>query len=84
MGSAVALFAGLAMTTAVFLLLPEFADRLHAEQRPLFTALAWAGTLTVISSVAFVAELKGQPWRRIVQIALALFLLGMFWFYLPT
>lgn len=84
MGSAVALLAGLAMTTAVFLLLPEFSDRLHAEQRPLFTAVAWAVVLALVSSAAFVGEIKQRPWRRWVQVALVAFLGGMVWHYWPT
>jgi len=84
MGSAVALLAGLAMTTTVFLLLPEASERMQTEQRPLFIAVAWAATLTVIASVAFVGELKERPWRRWVQGALVVFLAGMAWHYWPT
>jgi hypothetical protein len=80
----VALLAGLAMTTTVFLLLPEATERLHAEQRPLFTAVTWAATLTAIASLAFVGELKARPWRRWVQGVLVVFLAAMAWHYWPT
>ena len=40
MGSSVALFAGLVMTLVVFLLLPEYRDRLSGEFQPLLAAVA--------------------------------------------
>lgn len=84
MGSAVSLLAGLAMTTAVFLLLPEFSERLHAEKAPLLVALSWAISLSVVASAAFLGEVKVKPWRRPVQIALVVLLSAMTWHYWPT
>ncbi len=84
MGSAVALLAGLAMTSAVFLLLPEFSERLHAERQPLMVALAWSISLAVVSSAAFVGEVKERPWRRRVQLVLVVLLCAMAWHYWPT
>ena len=85
MGSAVSLFAGLAMTTVIHLvLLKEYGDRLRPEQAPLFDLLAWAAALTMVASAAFVGELKAKPWRRRVQLLLLLVLGAMTWHYWPT
>ncbi|MEJ0100531.1 MAG: hypothetical protein WDO12_12715 [Pseudomonadota bacterium] len=72
MGSSVALLAGLGMTLAVFLLMPEFHERLSAEFGPLVQAVAWAGLLTATSAAAFVGQLKARPWRLIAQLGLVL------------
>jgi hypothetical protein len=84
MGSAVALLAGLSMTAAVFILLPEFSERLHAEQSPLLAAVLWATSLTLVSSLAFVGEVRERAWRRWPQGLLVLFLAAMGWHYWPT
>lgn len=84
MGSAVSLLAGLAMTTAVFLLLPEFSERLHAERAPLMIALSWAIGLSVVASAAFIGEVRAKPWRRPAQLALVVLLGAMTWHYWPT
>ena len=83
MGSAVALLAGLALTSAVFLLLPEYAERLHPERQPLLVALAWAIGLAVVSSAAFIGEVKERHWRRRVQLALLGLLCAMAWYFWP-
>jgi hypothetical protein len=83
MGSAVSLLAGIAMTVSVFLLLPEFQQRLHTEQRPLLVALAWSLALAAASAVAFLGEIKVRPWRRPVQGLLVAVLTGMVWHYWP-
>ncbi|MEO8306882.1 MAG: hypothetical protein ABI616_02440 [Pseudomonadota bacterium] len=84
MGSAVALFAGLAMTLVVYLLLPEFHDRLAGEFRPLLTAVAWAASLVAGSVLAFAGELKGWPRRRLVQAGLGILLVVFGWSYWPA
>jgi hypothetical protein len=83
MGSAVSLFAGIAMTSAVFLLLPEYRTRLGSEQGPLMVALAWSTVLTLGSSMAFLGEVRGRPWRRPAQLVLLCVLVGMAWHYWP-
>ena len=83
LGSTVALFAGLAMTLIVYLLLPEFHDRLAGEFRPLLIAVGWAATLAGLSAAAFVGELKGWRWRRLVQGGLLLLLVAFGWSYWP-
>lgn len=84
MGSAVSLLAGLALTAAVFLFLPEYTERLQPERKPLLVALAWAISLAVISCTAFFGEIKGRPWRRSAQIVLVVLLSAMVWHYWPT
>jgi hypothetical protein len=83
MGSSVALLAGLTMTLAVFLLLPEYHDRLSGEFQPLLQAIAWAVLLTAMSVVAFVAELKSRSWRRSAQLGLLASVGLVVWRYLP-
>jgi hypothetical protein len=84
MGSAVALFVGLAMTLVVYLLLPEFHDRLAGEFRPLLAAVAWAASLVAASGLAFAGELKAWPRRRLAQAGLAVLLVAFGWSYWPT
>jgi hypothetical protein len=84
MGSAVALLAGLMMTLAVFLLLPEYADRLGAERLPLFAAVGWALLLAVTSAAAFVGELRQRSWRRHAVIVFAAAFGGLVWTYWPS
>ncbi len=84
MGSAVALLVGLGMTLVVYLLLPEFHERLAGEFRPLLAAVAWAAALVGVSTCAFVGELREWPRRYWVQVALAMLLLAYGWAYWPT
>jgi hypothetical protein len=83
MGSAVALFAGLTMVLAVFLLLPGFSERLAGEFQPLLQAIAWAALLVGASAAAFMGQLRVRPWRRYAQLALAGALLLIGWHYWP-
>jgi hypothetical protein len=83
MGSALALFAGLSMTMTVYLLLPEYRDRLAGEFRPLALATLWSVLVGLASVAAFTAEIRMRPWRRGAQAALAVSLLGMGWAYWP-
>jgi hypothetical protein len=84
MGSSVALLAGLVMTLLVFLLLPEFRERLAPEFRPLLLAVAWAVLLTVVSVAGFVGEIRARRWRGWAQIATAVVLIGVGWHYWPA
>jgi hypothetical protein len=84
MGSSVALLAGLCMVLLVFLLLPEFHERLSGEFQPLLQAIAWAVLLTGASVAAFVGELKRLPWRMAAQLALAVAVLLVGWSYWPA
>jgi len=84
MGSAVALLSGLVMTLLVFLLLPEFHDRLAGEFRPLLQAVAWAALLTAASALAFIGEIRSRSWRRPAQLIMLVVLLGVGWRYWPA
>lgn len=84
MGSSVAMFAGLVMTLAVFLLLPEYRDRLSGEFRPLLTAAAWAALLVGVSVAAFIGQVKRLSWRLWAQWGLAAAILLVGWNYWPS
>jgi hypothetical protein len=84
MGSAVALLSGLVMTLLVFLLLPEFHDRLAGEFGPLLQAVAWAALLTAASAMGFFGEIRGRSWRRPAQLIMLVILLGVGWRYWPA
>lgn len=83
MGSSVALLAGLSMTLAVFLLMPDMHERLAGEYPSLLRAIAWAILLAVTSAAAFVGQLKQKPWRLPAQISLVAALLLVGWNYWP-
>jgi hypothetical protein len=68
----------------VYLLLPEFHDRLAGEFRPLLAAVAWATGLVAASSLAFAGELRTWPRRRLAQVGLAMLLVAFGWSYWPT
>lgn len=83
LGSAASLFVGLTLTAIVFLLLPEYRDRFASEWRPLGVGIAWTLVLTALAATSFVAELRGQPWRRRPQWALAAAIGLLLWRYWP-
>lgn len=83
LGSAVAIFAGLALTFVVYMLLPEFRDRLSGEFAPLLRAMAWTAVVTAAGAAAFVSELRQHPARRVLLGVLAA-VVGLFgWTYWP-
>lgn len=84
MGSSVALLAGLVMTLSVFLLLPEFHERLQGEYQPLLQAIAWAALLTLASVTAFFATLRSRAWRMHAQLALVAAVVLVGWRYWPA
>jgi hypothetical protein len=84
MGSSVALLAGLIMTLLVFLLLPEFQERLSGEYRPLLQAIAWAMLLAATSVAAFLGQLRGRRWRVPAALAMGVSLLLVGWNYWPA
>jgi hypothetical protein len=84
MGSSVALLAGLVMTLVVFLLMPEFAERLSGEYVPLLQAIAWAVLLAGTSAASFVGQLKSRPWRFLAQAGLLLSVGLVAWNYWPA
>lgn len=83
LGSAVAIFAGLLLTLVVYLLLPEYRDRLSGEFVPLLKASGWAAVLSGSAALAFFSELKALAWRRAAQVCLAVVVVSFAWAYWP-
>ena len=84
MGSAVALFVGLAMTLVVYLLLPEFHDRLAGEFRPLLAAVAWAAPWWGSRRRPSSGSSRGGPGGIWLQVGLAVLLVAFGWSYWPA
>jgi len=83
LGSTVAMFTGLAMTLVVYLLLPEYHERLSGEQAPLLKAVVWVAVLVAAAAAAFIGEVKARSWRRTAQASLAVALAAFAWYYWP-
>ncbi|MFT3905314.1 MAG: hypothetical protein QM718_03300 [Steroidobacteraceae bacterium] len=83
MGSAIAVAVSLSMTGIVFLLLPEYADRLASEVPSLVKGIVGAWVLTALAATAFRAELREWPWRRYPQFGLLLSLAALAAWYWP-
>jgi hypothetical protein len=83
MGSLVAMFVDSAMTMTVYLLLPEYHDRLAGEQGPLLKAVVWTACLSSVAALAFLGEIRGRRWRWGVQLVLACLLAAFAMAYWP-
>ena len=83
LGSAVSITVALVLTLVVFLMLPEFADRIGEEFPPLLLTLAGSALITVVSAFGFYGELRETAWRRVPQVALALLLTLIGWLVWP-
>jgi hypothetical protein len=83
MGSAVALTVSLSMSAIVFLLLPEYHDRLAPERWPLEKGLLWGWSLTAVGVASFIGELRHRRWRFMPEAALALMLTALTILYWP-
>lgn len=83
MGSTVSIAAALLMTGTVFLLLPEYGDRLADESRPLLIACALSVALAAVAAASFYAELRTRGWRFAAHLGLAAMLTVAAWTYWP-
>jgi hypothetical protein len=83
MGSAIALTLSLSMSAVVFMLLPEYHDRLAPERWPLLKGLIWGWSLTGMGVASFVGELRHRRWRFMPEAALALMLGALVFIYWP-
>jgi drug/metabolite transporter (DMT)-like permease len=83
MGSAVSITVALTLTLVVFMMLPEYSDRIGEEFPPLLGALAGSASLAALAGAAFLGELRSKPWRRPVQALLFLLIAGVIGWYWP-
>jgi hypothetical protein len=83
MGSTVSIALTLLMTGVVFLLMPEYADRLADERRPLLLACSLSAVLATVAFTSFYGELRLRTWRYAAHGALAVILAISLWTYWP-
>ena len=83
MGSTVSIAAALLLTGVVFLLLPEYRERLADESRPLALACVVSVLLAGVAATSFYGELKGRSWRLAAHGALLVALTVALWTYWP-
>ena len=83
MGSTVSIAAALLMTGVVFLLLPEFGQRLAEERNPLLTACLLSIVLATVACSSFYGELRARSWRFAAHGALLVMLGISVWTYWP-
>lgn len=83
MGSTVSIAAALLLTGLVFLLLPEYGERLADEKRPLLAACLISVFLAALAATSFYGELRTRTWRFAAHGALALVLALVLWIYWP-
>jgi len=83
MGSTVSIAVALLLTGVVFLLLPEYAERLADESQPLRWACLLSVVLAAIASTSFYGELRRRGWRHAAHAVLTLMLAIALWTYWP-
>ena len=83
MGSTVSIAVALLLTGVVFLLLPEYAERLAEERGPLRWACLLSVVLATIASTSFYGELRHRGWRYAAHASLTLALAVTLWTYWP-
>jgi hypothetical protein len=83
MGSTVSIAAALLLTGVVFLLLPEYGERLAEERNPLLAACLLSVLLAAIAATSFYGELRSRSWRFAAHAALIAMLAIALWTYWP-
>ncbi len=84
MGSAFALFSGLALTWVTLLFVPrDEAGELFGEQTTLATAIAVFAALSLVAGVSFYGQLRERRWRLAAHAAMTACLCGAVWLYWP-
>ncbi|HEU4779462.1 MAG TPA: hypothetical protein VFS58_06220 [Steroidobacteraceae bacterium] len=83
MGSTVSIATAMLLTGVVFLLLPEYGERLAEERIPLLAACLLSVSTAAIAATSFYAELRTRSWRYAAHGALLLMLALALWNYWP-
>jgi predicted lysophospholipase L1 biosynthesis ABC-type transport system permease subunit len=83
MGSAVSLAVGLLLTWIVLLFLPEYAEELAEEQKPLAIAIAIFTLIAAAAAASFYGEIHERRWRWATHAMMAIFLTIAVWNYWP-
>ena len=83
MGSTVSIAVALLLTGLVFLLLPEYGERLSDESGPLLWACLLSVLLATIASTSFYGELRQRGWRHAAHLGLTAMLVVALWTYWP-
>ncbi len=83
MGSTVSIALTLLLIGVVYLLMPEYAERLAEEKEQVLAACLIAVFLAALAVASFYAELRSRSWRYAAHVALALVLATVLWVYWP-
>jgi len=84
MGSAFALFSGLALTWITLLFVPkDEAGELFGEQSTLGVAIAIFAALSLVAGVSFYGQLRERRWRLAANAAMTATLVAAVWLYWP-
>ena len=84
MGSAFALFAGLALTWITLLFVPkDEAGELFGEQNTLVIAISVFAAVSLVSALSFYGQLRERRWRPLAHAATLASLAAAVWLYWP-
>lgn len=83
MGSTVSIATALVLTGVVFLLLPEYGERLAEERQPLMVACLLSVLLAGVAATSFYGELRVRSWRYAAHGALLAVMAIALWTYWP-
>ena len=83
MGSTVSIAAALLLTGVVFLLLPEYGERLAEERSPLLAACLLSVLLAASAATSFYGELRKRSWRFAAHGGLVAMMAIALWTYWP-